>query len=70
MSEVYWGTSRDSRYSGTRRSIGALGAPRGVGGCLGASEGVGVSGVCLGLAGTLGTQGPEGVYGHWGLLGV
>ena len=43
------GADRDSRYSGARRDIGALGAPRGVGivrgpfwGCQGASGDVGV----------------------------
>ena len=57
---VYLGASRDSRYSGARRGIGALGASRGCRAVLGASGGVGVSMVYWGLAGTLGTQGPEG----------
>ena len=67
VSGVYFGASRDSRYSGTRRGIGAsggIGASKGVGailGCQGESGGVGMSGVYWGLAGTLGTQGPEGV---------
>ena len=53
------GASRDSRYSGTRRGIGAsgaLGAPRGCRGLFGGIRGVGVSGVYWGLAGTLGTE--------------
>ena len=41
------GAGRDSRYSGTRRVIGGIGAPRGHRDCLG------VSGVYWGLAGTL-----------------
>ena len=70
-----FGTGRDSRYSGARRGIGALGAPRecrGVRGHLGGirgSRGVGVSG-CIrggkwtGSPTTLGpTPGPQ--HSHW-----
>ena len=54
---MYWGTGRDSRYSGTRRGIGASG---GIGGSWG----------CRGLFG--GCQGHQGVLGasrdsrYWG----
>ena len=65
---VYWDASNDSRYSGTRKHIGASGDSKGmqgyrksVWGCQGVSWCVvDVKGV-LGLAGTLGTQGPVGV---------
>ena len=39
--------------------MGQWGLLGGAGSCLGASGGVGVSGVYWGLAGTLDTQGPE-----------
>ena len=50
-----------TRYSGTRRGIGALQAPGGVGAILRHQEGIRGVGVYWGLAVTLGTQGPEGV---------
>ena len=58
---MYWGASRDSRYSGARRGIGA---PMGLGGYFevsGGIRGVGVPMVYWELAGTLGTPRPEGV---------
>ena len=64
MSGVYWGAGRDSRYSGTRRGIGAcgaLGACRDVGVVLGVSGDVRGVRVYLGPAGTPCTQGPEGI---------
>ena len=71
---VYWDASNDSRFSGTRKHIGASGDSKGmqgyrksVWGCQGVSWCVGdVKGV-LGLAGTLGTQGPVGYRGHQGV---
>ena len=75
MSGVYWGPSRDSRYSGTRRGIEstrALGAPRGcrvsggIRGCIGASKDSRYSGTRRGIWCNGGTGTPKGCKGPFG----
>ena len=70
VSGVYWDSSSDSRYLGTRRGIVHHGAPKGVwcrefGDVRGVSRCVGASGGIGGLLGDVGV-----IWGHWGYRGV